>query len=142
MKAKEYLRQIELLDCKISQRIRESEKLHSVITGGAIAYDKDKVQSSPRNTVEDRLCRYNDMQNEIEQMIDEMVELRHTIIGEIHDLEAGDNTRRYVDILYKRYVDRISLYEIANELHYDYRWVCKLHGRALQCFERQILTGD
>lgn len=142
MKAKEYLRQIELLDCKISQRIRESEKLHSVITGGVIAYDKDKVQSSPRNTVEDRLCRYNDMQNEIEQMIDEMVELRHTIIGEIHDLEAGKNTAVYVKLLYKRYVDCKPLYRVAQELNYDYDWIRTLHGRALVRFESQYLKNE
>lgn len=142
MNAKEYLRQIEVLDKKIEQRIEESEALHALITGGAISYDSDKVQSSIHgNTQEDRLCSYMDLRNEIDSLIEELADLRHTIIGQIHELEAGKYTSLYVDILYKKYVDCNSLHDISEELHYDYRWICKLHGRALQCFGNQILEA-
>lgn len=139
MRAKEYLRQIEALNCKINQRILELERLRALISEGAINYSSDKIQSSHTNLQEERLVKYNDMQNEIECMVDELIDLKHEIINQIHKLDAGKNTSIYIHVLFKKYVELKPLKEISKELNYNYKWLCQLHGKALQCFDEQVL---
>ena len=69
--------------------------------------------------------------------IDSYTELKHKIINEIHQLAD----KRYVDILYKRYVDGMKFEQIALEMNYEYKWTCSLHGRALLAFEEMKNTN-
>lgn len=141
MKAKEYLRQVIILDTKINQRLQEADALYSTITGRALSYNRDKVQTSVSRLIEEKLDRYNDLQREIDEMIDELILIKHQIINEIHSIDAGENTEVYIKILYRKYIDKQSFKQIAKEIGYDYKWLCKLHGRALQCFQKQILDN-
>ena len=141
MKAKEYLRQVIILDTKINQRLQEADALYSTITGRALSYNRDKVQTSVSRLIEEKMDRYNDLQREIDEMIDELILIKHQIINEIHSINAGENTKVYIEILYRKYVEKQSFKQIAKEIGYDYKWLCKLHGRALQCFQKQVMEN-
>ena len=136
MTAKEYLRQIRLLDDKINQRMQEAEEIRQLAYGlKAVEIRQDAVQTSPTgDTMTARVGRYVDIEREIDGMIDYFVGLKHRIIGEIQEL----SDRRYVDILFMRYVQYRSFEEIAVEMHYAYKWVCDLHGQALAAFENLL----
>lgn len=82
--------------------------------------------------------KYVDLERKINNMIDRMTDLRHEIIEKIQQL----NDERYVQILYKRYVEFKSFELIACELKYDYKWTCRLHGYALQEFEKEVLKHE
>lgn len=142
MTAKEYLQQIEVLNKKINHRIREAECLHALITGGALAYNPDKIQTSVGRVQEERLEKYIDMQREINESIKDMVDLKHKIIREIHCIDAGNKTATYIEILFRRYIELTPLTRIAEEMGYNYKWLCQLHGFALATFDEQVLNDD
>lgn len=140
MTAKEYLQQIEVLNKKINHRIREAERIHALITGGALTYNADKIQTSVGRAQEERLEKYIDMQRETNELIDEMVRAKHKVIGEIHHINAGDKTATYIEILFRRYIEFTPLTKIAEEMGYNYKWLCQLHGFALATFDEQVLA--
>lgn len=136
MNAKTYLKQIHVLDLKINQRIREAQELQEkALSVGCISND-DKVQSTPSGDgLVNKVAAYVDMEAEINRMVDELVDLKHEIITQIHMLRD----ERYIDILYRRYVCYEKMEEIARGLHYDRVHVCRLHGQALKEFEEKVL---
>lgn len=134
MTAKQYLGQIRSLDIKIRQRKREIEDLKlSATCTGSISAQGEKVQTSASgDKLLNAVARYVDLEAEIQGMIKDMQKRRHKIISEIQSLEDS----RYVEILYKRYVEFKSFDLIAVEMKYEYKWTCKLHGKALLAFEK------
>ncbi|MBR3231184.1 MAG: hypothetical protein IKF75_00755 [Lachnospiraceae bacterium] len=136
--AKEYLGRIKNLDCKIRRRQQEAEELReAALSFGSIQPDPDRFRSaSPApDPMASQVSRYVDIQKEVETMILELMELKHTIIGQIQALE--DKT--YMEILWKRYVDLEAFSQIADEMGYNLRTVFRIHGRALQMFNEKYL---
>ena len=137
--AKQYLEQLRVLDTKINQKLRELDNLIAVATNtGAIDYSKDKVQTSSQNAQEEKICKYVDLDAEINREIDIYVNERHKIINQIHELKNVD----YITLLYKRYVEYKSLEQICVEMHFSYVYVRKMHGYALKNFEDKFLKDD
>ena len=136
-RAKQYLARIGNLDTMITQRQEQALQLRSTIVGiSAIRYDKEAVQTSPEaDRMTDQLDKYYKMLNDIEDMLCEYEDVKNRIIGQIHQMKD----RRYMTVLFKRYVLYESLEKIAKEENYDYDWVRKLHGFALDEFDRQFL---
>ena len=132
MTAKQYLSQIRLLDIKINQRIEEAKSLAEIAVGlRSPELKQDVVQTShDSNPVGNAVIRYLDVQKEIDDLIDRFVDLKHKIIGEIQDMSDP----RYSEILYLRYVEYMSFVDIAEAMHYEYKYVCALHGKALKLF--------
>lgn len=141
MTAKEYLKQLHKADVIISQRIKEKDDLRTMSTSiGSFDYSKERVQTSPPSSAphEDFVNKAVDLENEINRLIDDYIDLKHKIIGQIHGLHDV----RYVDVLYKRYVENKRLDVIAAEMNYEYNHIRHLHGRALQEFERRYLKDN
>lgn len=140
MTAKEYLSQLRLLDIKINQKIKEAEELKALaFNTGAISAEGEKVQTSLSGSGRqyDTIEKYADLQAEIDSEIDRYVDLKHKIINEIHQLSDP----RYVEILHRRYVDGEKFEKISVDMNYDYKWTCKLHGKALLVFEEMKNTN-
>jgi len=137
MTAKEYLRQIAVLDAKINRRQKEVEELKTLATHITTTAEGDRVQSSgSMDRMASIVARWVDLEEEIGQMINRLVEVKHRIIGEIHQLEDA----RYIRILEMRYVDRETFEQIAVTMHMDIRHIFRLHGYALQEFTQKILS--
>lgn len=136
MTAKQYLGQIRSLDIKIRQRKREVEELRlSATCTESTSSQGEKVQTSASgDKLLNAVARYVDLEAETQSMIDDMQKKRHKIIAEIQSLEDS----RYIEILYKRYVEFKSFEFIACEMHYNYTWICELHGKALKAFETSL----
>jgi hypothetical protein len=131
--AKQYLSQLRNLDMKIEQKKEELSLLHSELTkSGGIDYAKDRVQSSPRNSHEARICRYIELEEEVKEQISSYAQVRHWIIEEIHEME----NERHIDILYKRYVEFKGFGAIARETNFSYEYVRHLHRDALRAFKK------
>ena len=141
MTAKEYLSQIRTLDVKINQRIEERERLWQEALGvSGIRYDKDKIQSSNTLDMSDLIARCYEMESEINSMIDQLINLKHEIIGDIHKL----TDHRYIQLLHLRYVEFKRLEDVAcimrktNGDEYSYDHIVWLHGEALQALAEII----
>lgn len=133
MKAKDYLKQIERLDKCIEQKQIECDGLKLLAEGtGGIQYG-DRVQTSPSgDALEKKVVKYVQLEQEIDEMIDRFVDMKHKIIDEIQGLSEV----KHIDVLFKKYVQYKSLEQIAVEMNYSYPYVRELHGYALADFER------
>lgn len=140
MTAKEYLRQIAVLDAKIKRRQTEIEELKTAATHITTVFDENKIQSSGRadDKIANIVTRWITMEHQVAEMLEQLMDLRHKIIGEIHQLTDD----RYIRILEMRYVDRETFEQIAVNMQYDIRWIYRLHGYALQEFTQKHLASE
>lgn len=130
--AKQYLDQLRVIDTKINQKMEELADLMTAATStGAIDYSKDRVQTSPQNAQENRICKYVDLDAEINREIDEFVDIKHRVTKEIQEL----NVDYYIKILFKVYVQYKTVKGAANEIGLSYQYVRNLHKKALKAFE-------
>lgn len=130
--AKQYLDQLRVIDTKINQKMEELADLMTAATStGAIDYSKDRVQTSPQNAQENRICKYVDLDAEINREIDEFVDIKHRVTKEIQEL----NVDYYIKILFKVYVQYKTVKDAANEIGLSYQYVRDLHKKALEVFE-------
>lgn len=132
MNAQKYLQQIKVLDTKIKQKEEQIAFLKEAAScSGAIRYDKDKVQTScSDSTLEKRIIEYMTLEQEVEEQKLHLAKIRNIIIEQIHDLTDD----RYINVLFKRYVE-IKTYElIAVEMNYSFDYVKELHRDALEDF--------
>ena len=79
-----------------------------------------------------------DVEQKITREISALVEIKTTIMELIHGLENVD----YQSVLELKYLSYYTWEQIANEMHYSLRWIYKLHGKALQEFEKQMEVKD
>lgn len=135
MTAKEYLQQLRMLDIKIRHRKEQVEELRALaMCSGSFASDGDRVQTSGSgDRMSEQVARYVDLQAEVEEIIRGYTERKDRIIREIHELSDA----RYVEVLFKRYVEFKRLDVIASEMGYTYEWIRMVHGHALQAFSRK-----
>lgn len=132
LNAKQYLDQLRVIDTKINQKMEELADLMTAATStGAIDYSKDRVQTSPQNAQENRICKYVDLDAEINREIDEFVDIKHRVTKEIQEL----NVDYYIKILFKVYVQYKTVKDAANEIGLSYQYVRDLHKKALEAFE-------
>ena len=132
MTAKEYLSQYRDADREIQVKVDQIARLRELATHITSMPSSDRVQSSPENKIE-RICtKIADMENEVDADIDELQEIKHSIERAIDCVP--DASQRAV--LVRRYICCERWEKIAVELNYDYRWVLRLHGRALQAVEK------
>ena len=130
--ARQYLEQLKVIDTKINQKMEELADLMTAATStGAIDYSKDRVQTSPQNAQENRICKYVDLDAEINREIDEFVDIKHRVTKEIQEL----NVDYYIKILFKVYVQYKTVKDAANEIGLSYQYVRDLHKKALKAFE-------
>lgn len=137
MKAKEYLKQVELLDVKIRQKKIELAGLKEEATcTGAFDYSAEKVQTSAKaDSMSKKVAKYIDLENEIHEDIERFTELKHKVIGQIHMLDDP----KYINVLFKKYIEYKGLKEISKELGYSYDHIRRVHGWALLEFQRKNL---
>ena len=134
MKAKEYLQQLQRLDTVINQKIKELGDLRLKSRSvGSIDYSKERVQTSPSGDAPfvKLIGRIIDLEQEINAEIDAFVDDKHKIINQIQGLKNS----KYIEILYKHYVEFKRLEVVAVEMNFTYQYVVELHGYALKDFQ-------
>lgn len=132
MTTKEYLKQVEILDSKIKQKRMQADELREMaLSVGAIDYSRDRVQTSPHCDLNNLVIKYITIENEINKKIEDYMNLKDKIIGEIHSLSK----KEHIVFLHKRYIEFKSLELIAVEMHYNYSYIRHLHKSALNDFE-------
>lgn len=71
-----------------------------------------------------------DMFNDLMSRVLEEEEKQRKIVEQVERLEFP-----YKNILYKVYIQGKSLVTTASEMGYDYKYMCKMHGFALEKFD-------
>lgn len=131
LSARKYLEQLQEIDISINQELERLAEMKSGAGGvGAIDYSKDRVQTSPVNALEKRVCNYIDFEERLNSHIDKFVDAKERIISEIRGLHH----KHYINILYKIYVQFKSIREAAGEMKISYSYAVELHKKALKAF--------
>ena len=128
MTVKEWLNQGRNLDRIINDLIKEKDRALYCACRASMPYDGDGVQSSLKNTTENKFIQYSDYSKKIDEEIERLLIIKQDILQVIN---AIDNSI-YKDILIKRYLLFYSWEKIAEEMHYSRMQINRLHGIALQ----------
>lgn len=137
MTAKQYLKQIKLIEGRIYRNRNRISELRAAADGlRAIRYDGDPVQTSPEDRMAEVVGRIVDLETETAAEILRLEQLKTEVTEQIHTIgyEDGEN------VLYMKWVAGLSFYAIADQMHYSLRHVHRIHGRALQLLTERCHT--
>lgn len=131
---KEYLQQIRRNEEQIRRLEETIATIRSEMSGlRSPRYDSDRVQTSGND---DRLlfliARCEAVEAKLQEERAERITTNGTIIQQIGQLPNPNHS----EVLYLRYVKHLKWDDIASSMHYNRRWVERLHGAALQEFSR------
>lgn len=136
MNVREYLGQIKKCEICINQKIKEREKARKQITFiQGIRYDRDKVQTSPKDSMSDLVVKLISIDEDVLSTIEYYTDLMNKIIRQIQALENAAE----ISILFDVYVESKDLMQIADEMHLSYSRVAHIHTDGLQHFEEKFL---
>lgn len=131
LKAKEYLKQALDIEKEINRLKDERQAIYDTLLS-VPTRSVDKVQPSTRNVIEDTNMKLLEYSERIYKKVYELTNLKITISNLIEEV-SNQNQRT---ILSKRYIELKSFKEIAVEMNYEYSWVTRIHGEALNAVEK------
>jgi hypothetical protein len=134
MDTKQYLGQISRLDKMIKNKMTELAEFKELAYGLSAINNEERVQSTPDfDKMSGKIAKIVDMENKIDSLIDEYVDKKNLIVSQIDSIE----NETYYEILFSRYIAKKTFEKIADEMSYSWRQIIRLHGRALQDFEKK-----
>lgn len=137
MDVKEWFRQLPQIEARIRAKRAQVRKYRELAARATSSTEATRVSgSSNRSRVEDAVVNICDLEAAALQELEELSLYRRDAMAVIR--RVPDVRQR--DILEMHYVSGWSLRRIAEEMHYQERWVQILHGQALNA-ARQILRG-
>lgn len=130
MEAKEFLKQPERLDLRIKNKLIEKQQWKEIALGITANMDGERVQSSSnsKSKMAEAVIKCVDMEAEIDSLIDELIDTKKKVIQTIEQLDSATE----YNVLHMRYIQYLSLQDIADHYHKDYGWATTTHGRALK----------
>lgn len=134
MDTKQYLQQISRLDRMINNKLAEISQLRELAMSVSAVKNEERVQTTPNfDKIGTAYCKIEEMEEKLDKLIDEFVDKKNLIISQIDEIE----NETYYEILFARYIEKKTFEKIADEMTYSWRQVIRLHGRALQEFEKK-----
>lgn len=131
-RAKNYLSRIKLIDEMINNKLQEVEEWRSKCEYSGTSYGTERVQSSPASPkVESTLDMYISVKQEKMREIAELEAEKKAIISDIEKLPPSEYS-----VIYKRYAQNKSFYQISSELDKSYSWCTWTHSKALEYLQR------
>lgn len=132
MRAKDFLMQYQKLNVMIANKEKEAAELRAIATGTTSRFGSDKVQTSGNpDKMADAIDKYVTMEQEITDYIDRLIDIKKDIISVLEQLNANQ-----YDLLYKRYVDDVSLRTIAGMRKCSHDSIKTAHKRAIKSVQR------
>lgn len=145
MTAKEYLSKIQIYHRAIlSTQLRIEELEHQASGIRAITYDRDKVQTSQENRIEDITIKVDALTRKLTRQI---MKYQSEVLKrekQIAELERAE----YAQVLQMKYIDGMNLLQITLAMRdadggqrYSYDHVKHMHGWALNAFQKKYLNN-
>ena len=130
MKAKDYLENYRRNEIAIEKLKNEITRIDARLKGGSHSYSSDKIKTSDDTLNEKLMAECLDKRNKMNNDIVMNENVRADLVLKITSM----SDYRYIDVLYKRYIECKRFELIAVEMNYDYDYVRKLHVKALEVF--------
>ena len=126
------LSRLSIIDEMINNKLQEVEEWRSKCEYSGTSYGTERVQSSPASPkVESVLDMYISVKQEKMREIAELEAEKKAIISDIEKLPPSEYS-----VIYKRYVQQKSFYQISSELDKSYSWCTWTHSKALEYLQR------
>lgn len=134
METKEYLGQISRMDKVIENKLSEIYQLKTLSYGVSAIKNEERVQSSSNfDRIGNIIVKIEQKEIELDNYIDEYIAKKQEIIKQIDSME----NEVYYQLLFSRYVQKKKFERIAEDMSYSSRQILRLHGKALQEFEKK-----
>lgn len=126
--AKEYLSQAYRIDQRINSKLEQVRSLRELATKATATLSDMPRSSSPNiHRMEDFITKALDLESEINAELCHLIDIKREIVTVIKCVENYE----LQTLLEARYLCFKTWEEIAVEMHFDLRWVYRLHSRAL-----------
>lgn len=113
----DFLMQVRRTEITIRRKQSQQAELRACLLPGAIRYDRDKVQTTPKDTMADVLARVDELEHEIEELKRE----KATLIIQISDAIEQLTDENEKTVLTEFYIARASMNDVADAIHYSVR---------------------
>ena len=129
LSAKDYLSQAYRIDQRINSKIEQVQSLRELAEKASATLSDVPPSKGSRNVhrMEDVIAKMMDMESEINADMKRLLNLKHEIVTVISCVESPE----LQTLLELRYLCFKTWEQIAVALHFDLRWVHRLHNRAL-----------
>ena len=115
----QYLGQVALLDARIKNKLIEKQQWKDIALGITANMDGERVQSSgAKNKIESAIIKLVDIETEIDELVDRLIETKKDVIQTIEQLHSPIE----YDVLHKRFIQHMTLQEIADHYGRNYEW--------------------
>ena len=139
MTAQEYLGQVEQKIIAVKNMNSDINNLREVLVSIGGMDSGERVQTSRNNDKFGSIfARIDEKERIMDEKSKELIEFTAKVENEICSMENP----QYMTLLHKKYVLLEPLKQIASEMNFTYRYVAKMHGYALQEFEKQFLMSE
>ena len=127
MTAKEYLSQYRSLNDSINAKLEQVGELRRKAQTVGSGSSDGAHSSTPRDRIGEITARIVDLEHEINEDIDRSIDLQREIRAAIATVPEV----RLRTLLELKYINCLTLEEIAVRMGYCYMQICRLHGKAL-----------
>lgn len=134
MTTKEYLNQVSRYDRMVKNKLSELSQLKELSYSISALSNEERIQTSPNfDKIGSSYCKIEKMEEDLDRIIDEYVDKKNAIIEQIDKME---NEVSY-GVLFARYIEKKTFERIATDMNYSFRNITRIHGKALQEFEKK-----
>ena len=128
--AQRFLERIEMSETIIENKLTEQRRWKELALSITANMSSEKVQTSSKTTskMADAVIKCIAMEDEIAEAVDKLIAEKQKVIKVLESLYSPTEYK----ILHLRYIQHISLTDIADKLNKEYTWVTTTHGRALK----------
>lgn len=128
--AQAFLSSVEMIDTLVENKLIEQRQWKDLALNITANMGGERVQSSSTTTskMEDAVVKCIMIEDEIAAAVDRLIAEKQKVVRTIEALHSPTEYR----ILHMRYIQYISLTDIAEKLDKEYTWVTTVHGRAVK----------
>lgn len=127
MTPKEYLSQYGRLNREIDRLLEEKARWLALATRVTSSLSQEPKGGSGGDRIQFAVEKIAEAEDKINTQIDRLIDLRREIEEKLSALPEG----KQKEVLHRRYILGQKWEEIAVQMGLDYRWVLRLHGKAL-----------
>ena len=134
-KAQVFLERVEKIDTILENKLIEQRQWRDIALSISANMDGEKVQSSgSKSKMADAVIKCVACEDDIAEYVDKLIAEKVKTVQLIESLYSPTEYK----ILHMRYIQYISLTDIADRLNKEYTWVTTTHGRALKNVQKLL----
>ena len=138
MTIKDWLSRGIMLNDELTRLQVLKEQAYNTACGVSCGVNGDKVQTSKKNTTEQKVLSYVNYSQQVDDKISELIDCRGILLRTINRL----NNPAHRIILIARYIEGNTWAEVSDKTNYSLRAVYKIHNQALEKLEEIISPPD